>query len=180
MNFFSLFILMLGFNFQSYAESANGEWTVNSGELTYHVHFVLKEVSGTSKQVKGKGKCIENKCKFLFASEVKSFDSGDSNRDLHMLEVTKGAKHPLVVVNVDALNKIENKKAISKLNIKFAGVSKDYENYPVNVELNGHQLKASGQLKILLSEFQVQRPSLLGMKVDDNIEIDFNIIMSKR
>jgi hypothetical protein len=29
---------------------------------------------------------------------VKSFDSGDSNRDLHMLQATRGAQFPLVTV----------------------------------------------------------------------------------
>jgi hypothetical protein len=43
----------------------------------------------------------------LIAVPVKSFDSGDSNRDLHMLQVTRGAQFPLVTVRTrlpDELN----------------------------------------------------------------------------
>jgi hypothetical protein len=37
-------------------------------------------------------------CDFLIAVPVKSFDSGNSNRDLHMLQVTRGGQFPMITV----------------------------------------------------------------------------------
>ena len=47
---------------------------------------------GTKHVAKGKGVCKDGQCDFLLAVPVKSFDSGDTNRDLHMLQVTRGAQ----------------------------------------------------------------------------------------
>jgi hypothetical protein len=51
-----------------------------------------------SHAAKGKGVCHAGQCDFLIAVPVKSFDSGDSNRDLHMLQVTRGGEFPMVIV----------------------------------------------------------------------------------
>jgi hypothetical protein len=49
-------------------------------------------------RAKGKGVCHAGQCDFLIATPVKSVDSGDSNRDLHMIKATRGAQFPMVVV----------------------------------------------------------------------------------
>jgi hypothetical protein len=49
-------------------------------------------------RAKGKSVCHAGQCDFLIATPVKSVDSGDSNCDLHMIEATRGAQFPMVVV----------------------------------------------------------------------------------
>jgi len=49
--------------------------------LTYHVSHPLHQVDGVSHAPRGKGVCKDGQCDFLIAVPVKSFDSGDSNRD---------------------------------------------------------------------------------------------------
>lgn len=56
---------------------ANSQWVLQQSTLTYHVSHPLHQVDAVA---------------------VKSFDSGDSNRDLHMLQVTRGAEFPIVTV----------------------------------------------------------------------------------
>ena len=58
----------------------------------------IHEVDGISHAARGKGVCHDGQCDFLIAVPVKSFDSGDSNRDLHMLQTTRGAEFPVVTV----------------------------------------------------------------------------------
>jgi hypothetical protein len=65
---------------------------LDQSTLTYHMSHPLHEVDEVSRPVKGKGVCHAGQCDFLLAALVKSFDSGDSNRDLHMLQVTRGAQ----------------------------------------------------------------------------------------
>src|ERR1700730_9815494 len=77
---------------------ADSQWVVGQSTLSYHVSHPLHQVDGVSHAAKGKGVCHDGQCDFLIAVAVKSFDSGDSNRDLHMLQVTRGAQFPFVSV----------------------------------------------------------------------------------
>ncbi len=77
---------------------ANTQWVLEQSTLTYHMSHPMHEVDGVSRAAKGKGVCHAGQCDFLIAVPVKSFDSGDSNRDLHMLEATRGAQFPMVIV----------------------------------------------------------------------------------
>ena len=73
---------------------ADGQWVLEQSTLTYHVSHPLHEVNGVSHAARGKGVCHGGQCDFLIAVAVKSFDSGDSNRDLHMLQVMRAASFP--------------------------------------------------------------------------------------
>ena len=70
--------------------AADTQWVLDQSTLTYHVSHPLHNTDGVSHMAKGKGVCHAGQCDFLIAVSVKSFDSGDSNRDLHMLQVTRG------------------------------------------------------------------------------------------
>src|ERR1017187_10455546 len=74
------------------------QWVLQQSTLTYHVSHPLHQTEGVSHAAKGKGVCHMGQCEFLIAVSVKSFDSGDSNRDLHTLQVTRGGQYPLVSV----------------------------------------------------------------------------------
>src|SRR5476649_1402024 len=80
------------------AARADSRWALESSTLTYHISHPLHQTEGVSHQARGKGVCKAGQCDFLIAVPVKSFDSGDSNRDLHMLQVTRGAQFPMVTV----------------------------------------------------------------------------------
>ena len=70
--------------------------TLKSSEVTYDVSYVTKTVHGVSHEGAGKIRCPEkgDACEFLIAVPVRSFDSGNANRDSHMLEATKGLSSP--------------------------------------------------------------------------------------
>src|SRR5437764_9297517 len=59
------------------------QWVLDSSTLRYHVSHPLHQVGGVSHAARGKGVCQARRCDFLIAVPIKSFDSGDSNRDLH-------------------------------------------------------------------------------------------------
>src|SRR5579871_4589041 len=80
--------------------AADSQWVLKQSTLTYHVSHPLHQSEGVSHAARGKGVCHDGQCDFLVAAPVKSFDSGDSNRDLHMLQATRGAQYPLVSVRV--------------------------------------------------------------------------------
>src|ERR1700730_1774889 len=76
----------------------DSQWVLSQSTLTYHVSHPLHQTEGVSHAARGKGVCHAGQCEFLIAAPVKSFDSGDSNRDLHMLQVTRGGQFPLITV----------------------------------------------------------------------------------
>src|ERR1700719_1517820 len=80
------------------SRAADKEWLLDKSTLTYHVSHALHQTDGVSHAARGKGVCHAGQCEFLIAVPVKSFDSVDSNRDLHMIQVTRGAEFPLVTV----------------------------------------------------------------------------------
>src|ERR1035437_5249021 len=79
---------------------ADSQWVLEQSTLTYHVSHPLHQSEGISRAARGKGVCHAGQCDFLIAVPVKSFDSADSNRDLHVLQVTRGAQFPMVIVRI--------------------------------------------------------------------------------
>ena len=116
--------LLLAFPLTARAES---QWVLVQSTLTYHVSHPLHEVEGVSHEARGKGICHSSQCDFLIAVPVKSFDSGDSNRDLHMLQVTRGDQFPLVSVRTRLPEEAAGSTTIhADLEIQFAGQTATY------------------------------------------------------
>src|ERR1700734_3813649 len=104
--------------------SARGDsqWILQQSTLTYHVSHPLHQTEGVSHAAKGKGVCHAGQCDFLIAVPVKSFDSGDSNRDLHMIEDVRGAQFPMVVVRTHFPQAATASPTIyADLEVQFAG-----------------------------------------------------------
>src|ERR1700731_2649531 len=76
----------------------DSQWVLEQSTLTYHVSHPLHESEGVSHAARGKGVCHAGQCDFLIAVAVKSFDSGDSNRDLHTLQVARAGQFPMSTV----------------------------------------------------------------------------------
>src|SRR5450432_1635303 len=117
------------------APAADGQWVLDQSTLTYHVSHPLHQTEGVSHGAKGKGVCHAGQCEFLIAVPVKSFDSGDSNRDLHMLQVTRGAEFPLVTVRTRLPEPAGASATINvDLEIQFAGQTARYKQIPFKLE----------------------------------------------
>jgi hypothetical protein len=80
------------------AFGADSQWVLERSTLTYHVSHPLHQSEGVSHAARGKAVCHAGECALLVAVPVKSFESGDSNRDLHMIQVVRGAEFPIVTV----------------------------------------------------------------------------------
>ena len=110
---------------------ADSQWVLEQSTLTYHVSHPLHQTEGVSHAARGKGVCHAGQCDFLIAVPVKSFDSGDSNRDLHMLQVTRGAQFPIVSVRTRLPETASASATIhADLEIQFAGQTAQYKQVP--------------------------------------------------
>src|SRR5579863_2841617 len=152
--------------------AADSQWVLQQSTLTYHVSHPLHPSEGVSHGAKGKGVCHAGQCEFLIAVPVKSFDSGDSNRDLHMIQVTRGAEFPLVTVRTRLP---ESDAAASSINadleIQFAGQTAHYKQVPFKLEKQGDLIHITGTIPATLTDFKIEPPSLLTMPVKNNIPV---------
>ncbi|MFZ0732508.1 MAG: YceI family protein [Candidatus Sulfotelmatobacter sp.] len=152
--------------------AAETTWVLKQSTLTYHVSHPLHESEGVSHAARGKGICHEEQCDFLVAVPVKSFDSGDSNRDLHMLQVTRGAEYPMVTVRTRLPESAATKSTINAdLDIQFAGQTAHYSQVPFEVTTQGNEKHMTGTIPAKLSDFKIEPPSLLTMPVKNEIPI---------
>jgi hypothetical protein len=155
------------------------QWILEESTLTYHVSHPLHQTDGVSHAARGKGVCHAGQCDFLIAVPVKSFDSGDSNRDLHMLQVTRGAQFPIVSVRSQLREADSASAAIhADLEIQFAGQTAQYKQVPFQLATQGNQIRISGTIPATLTDFKIDPPSLLALPV--KIEIPVRVEMTWR
>lgn len=159
------------------------QWVLQQSTLSYHVSHPLHQVDGTSHAARGKGICQNGQCDFLIAVPVKSFDSGDSNRDLHMLQVTRGAQYPLVTVRTHLPETSANQTTIqADLEIEFAGQTAHYKDIVFQVTaLNGNagERKLTGTIPATLTDFKIDPPTLLTMPIKNDIPIKVELVWKK-
>jgi hypothetical protein len=152
--------------------AADSQWVLKQSTLTYRVSHPLHESEGVSQGARGKGVCHDGLCDFLIAVAVKSFDSGDSNRDLHMLQVTRGAEFPIVTVRTRLPESAAASATINAdLEIQFAGQTAQYKKVAFKVETRGGETHITGTIPATLTDFKIDPPSLLTMPVRNEIPV---------
>jgi hypothetical protein len=158
------------------APAVDSQWVLDNSTLTYHVSHPLHQTEGVSHAARGKGICHDGQCDFLIAVPVKSFDSGDSNRDLHMLQVTRGAQFPIVTVRTKLPETASGSSTINAdLDIEFAGQTAHYKQVAFQVVKEGNQTKISGTIPATLADFKIDPPTLLTVPVKSEIPIHIEI-----
>ncbi|MGH9343530.1 MAG: hypothetical protein ACRD19_07210 [Terriglobia bacterium] len=151
---------------------AASQWSVQNATITYHVTHPLHRVAGVSHTVRGKGVCHAGKCNFLIAVPVKSFHSGDSNRDLHMLQITRGAQFPMVIVRALFPAPSSARATIhANLTIQFAGNTARYERVPFQDVTKGNEARISGTIPATLSDFKIPPPEFLLMPIRNKMPV---------
>jgi hypothetical protein len=152
--------------------AADSQWVLKQSTLTYYVSHPLHESEGVSHAARGKGVCHDGQCDFLIAVAVKSFDSGDSNRDLHMVQVTRGAEFPIVTVRTRLPESTASSATINAdLEIQFAGQAAQYKKVPFKMETKGGETHITGTIPATLADFKIDPPSLLTMPVKNDIPV---------
>ncbi len=154
------------------ALAGDQQWVLDQSKISYHVSHPLHQSIGISRAARGKGICHEGQCDFLIAVPVKSFDSGDSNRDLHMIQVTRGAEFPMVTVRTRLPEADSTMSTIqADLEIQFAGQTAQYKQVPFQLEKQGTEMRVSGTIPATLPDFKIDPPSLLGLPVKNEIPV---------
>jgi len=150
----------------------DSQWMLEQSTLTYHVSHPLHQVDGVSHAARGKGVCHAGQCDFLIAVPVKSFDSGDSNRDLHTLQVVKGGQYPMVLVRFHVPTEaLATATFAVDLELQFAGQTVRYSQVPFQRSGQGNEARVSGTIPATVADFKIDPPSLLAIPIKNEIPV---------
>ncbi|HWG21311.1 MAG TPA: hypothetical protein VG225_12340 [Terracidiphilus sp.] len=151
---------------------AQTQYVLVNSTLSYHMSHPIHEVDGTSTQARGKGVCQDSKCDFLIAAPVKSFTSGDSNRDLHMVQTVRGAEFPMVVVRTTLPNPIPADGAIyADIEVQFAGQTVHYPHLALQKSTSGNRIHIAGSVPATCTDFKIPPPSFLTVAIKNEIPV---------
>ena len=103
---------------------------------------------------------------------MKSFDSGDSNRDLHMIQVARGAEFPMVTVRLTVSESAAASSTIKiDLQIQFAGQTVEYTQIPFQLAMQGGEAHITGSIPATMTGFKIEPPSLLAIPTKNEIPV---------
>jgi len=161
------------------AQSAQPDqtWKLDQSSLTYHMSHPMHEVEGTSRAALGKGVCHAGQCDFLIAAAVKTFDSGDSNRDLHMIQVTRGAQFPIVSVRLRLAQASLNSPTLDcDLEVQFAGNTAHYTHVLFQQTINGTSHHITGVVPATINDFKIDPPTFLTIPIKNSIPVRVDML----
>ena len=142
--------------------------------ITYSGKHFLHKWSAENKNVSGLIQ-IENESisNIGIVVKVSDFKSGNSSLDSNSLRVLDALQFPNVIFKSTDV-KQENGKIIFEGVMNFHGIEKDFNILAEVTQLDG-MTKLFGKFSVSLAEFLVKRPSLLTRKIDDEINLEFNL-----
>ena len=150
----------------------DSQWVLEQSTVVYHVSHPLHDTDGVSHAARGKGVCHAGQCDFLIAVPVKSFDSGDSNRDLHMIQAVRGGQYPIVTVRTRLPEEASASTTIqADLEIQFAGQTATYKQVAFEQTTQGNATSISGTIPARLSDFKIEPPSLFAIPVKNEMPV---------
>ena len=159
------------------APAADQTWKLDQSTLTYHMSHPMHEMEGTSHAALGKGDCHAGQCDFLVAAPVKSFDSGDSNRDLHMIQTTRGAQFPIVSVRLRLAQSSLNSPTLDcDLEVNFAGNTAHYSHVIFQQTINGSAHHITGTVPATLTDFKIDPPTFLTIPIKNDIPVKVHMV----
>lgn len=169
------FILLFVFNF-SLAQST---LMINSekSNINYSAKHVLHAWEGVNDNIKGVVIYDGSVSTIAIAAKVVDFDSGNSSRDSHSLEVLEALKFPNIKFYSDKVNS-EGNAIIFEGEIEFHGEKKPIK-VLASVEESDENIKIDGKFQIIPTEFSVTLPSFMLIEMEDYLNISFSLQFDK-
>lgn len=166
--------IILSFIVSMFFQSPTYEASTSS--IKYSMVHKLHRWEGVSKDLKVATKWNEQKNEIEQISivvNVATFNSGLSSRDSHMMEVLDGLSYPRILFSSSSVQYTTD-GILVKGKLQFHGVERMIET-KVKLEKANRRWVFSGSFPVLLEDYKVERPSLLFVKVDNKIQIDFQV-----
>jgi polyisoprenoid-binding protein YceI len=177
-NYFILLALLLLVTV-SKAQTKKIQADKKESSVTYQMTHPLHEIEATSKDI---GCWVDldpakKEVSHVYVQiDVTTFNSENSNRDSHAMEVIDAISYPKVkFTSTSITNNGDKLKVTGKLT--FHGVTKEIT-FDALPKWESNKLTVTGNFVISLTEFKVERPSLLMIPVKDELRFSFVEVMN--
>ena len=107
---------------------------------------------------------------------VFSFDSKNANRDSNMLDVVEEYYYPYVRFISSKIEKTNDGFDVYG-NLSFHGITKEFT-IPVSLRQNKNRIIVESDFSIMLTDFKIRRPSLLTIKIRNQVDIKVFLVGS--
>ena len=170
-----VFIFVLSLNILSSQEILRIDNSISS--ISYSGTHFLHNWDATNENISGLIELNDNQIsKIGVIAKVKDFKSGNSSLDSNSFTVLDALRIPNIVFRsleiIDSLNVVNVSGTIS-----FHGIEKDL-NVLLDKSTENDNITLTGKFTINLSAFNVERPSLLLQKINNEIEVQINLIFN--
>ena len=156
------------------AQTKQVELLKDESSITYRIVHPLHEIEATSKDATYQLEIDPAKKEIVSVSatvDVTTFDSGNSNRDSHAMEVIDAISYPEVsFVSSSVTETGDSLKVRGKLT--FHGVTRDIVAMAASI-WSVDKIEVRGSFVLSLTDFKIERPSLLMIPVEDALRFTF-------
>ena len=156
------------------AQTKQLELLKDESSITYRIVHPLHEIEATSKDATYQLEVDPAKKEIVSVSatvDVTTFDSGNSNRDSHAMEVIDAISYPEVsFVSSSVTETGDSLKVTGKLT--FHGVTRDIVAIAAS-KWSVDKIEVRGSFVLSLTDFKIERPSLLMIPVEDALRFTF-------
>jgi polyisoprenoid-binding protein YceI len=172
----ALVLLLCSFSNQQSKNIKTVRLDSKKSTITYHLSHPLHEWDGVSKDVVGVVQLTDNSPlinKVAITVKISTFDSKNSNRDSHLLEVTEAIKYPSVTF-VSTLVKDNGSTLEVTGKITFHNVTKEVQFTAQSKSIKNNR-QVTGSFILLMEDFNIERPSLMMVKTDNQMKMSFSV-----
>ncbi len=172
-----LFVLIFCIKF-NFAQSIKLKINSKESSIKYKGDHLLHSWEGVNRNVNGiaivnsKGDKIE---KIAILIYVRDFDSGNSGRDAHSLEVLEALKYPEIKFYSESINIVGDKVNLNG-SFNFHGIKIEKE-LTGDLKRKDDTWKLFGNFKLIPTDFEINLPSFLSVKMENLLEIEYSIAL---
>ena len=151
-------------------------WTLDpeNSFISYDAKHILHSWKGMNTNVKGVAKVEANKInQIAILTLVKDFDSNNSGRDAHALEVLESLSYPEVRFYSDSITVAQDSIKITGL-FNFHGVNQS-RSIAALIENEKNKKIIKGSFKLTPSDFDIKLPSLMMVKMENLLLFNFKL-----
>jgi len=151
-------------------------WTLDpeNSFISYDAKHILHSWKGMNTNVKGIAKVEANKInQIAILTLVKDFDSNNSGRDAHALEVLQSLSYPEVRFYSDSITVAQDSIKITGL-FNFHGVNQS-RSIAALIENEKNKKIIRGSFKLTPSDFDIKLQSLMMVKMENLLLFNFKL-----
>lgn len=174
----SLFILLT--HLSLFGQEVRKNVNEQSSFIQYEGKHLLHDWDGLNQKIKGMAVVDETTdeiFKIALLANLRDFDSNNSGRDAHALEVLEALKFPEIKFYSDDI-KFYPKTVNLKGLLEFHGISVT-QNIEAVLSKTDLGTELVGEFQLIPSDFGIKLPSFLSIKMKDLLKINYRIVIDK-